>query len=72
MDARKKAAMMRGFQAFINRINTRYQEAYAALARGDYVEAQRILAQLAQSHAKTSMSLRGVLIREGLLREDDK
>lgn len=72
MDARKKAAMMKGFEAFMDRIEARYREAYAALERGEYVEAQRILAQLAQSHARTSMSLRGVLIREGLLKEDDK
>lgn len=70
MDLRRKAAMLRGFDAFMKRINARYREAYAALEKGDYVKAQQILAQLAQSHARTSMNLRGVLIREGLLEED--
>lgn len=72
MEPRRKAAMLRGFQLFMLRIEARYKDAYEALDRGDYVEAQRILAGLAQSHARTSMSLRGLLIREGLLREDDK
>lgn len=62
--------MMKGFEAFMRRINDKYREAYAALDQDDYVKAQQILAQLAQSHARTSMNLRGVLIREGLLEED--
>jgi len=72
MNPRKKALMMRNFKAFMKRIEGKYQEAYLALELDDYVGAQQILAQLAQSHAKTSMSLRGVLVREGLLTEDDK
>lgn len=72
MDARKKALMLKGFEAFMARIEARYHDAYVALELEDYVGAQQILAQLAQSHARTSMSLRGVLVREGLLTEDDK
>lgn len=70
MDLRKKAAMLRGFETFMLRIEARYRDAYDALENGDYVKAQQILAQLAQSHARTSLSLRSILIKEGLLRED--
>lgn len=72
MDARKHRAMMRAFDAFIARIQGQYAEAREKLDEGDYVEAQRILARLAVSHARTSMSLRGLLIRQGLLTEEDK
>jgi hypothetical protein len=72
MDKRKHQAMLRAFDAFSIRITERYAEARAFLAAGKYVEAQSVLASLAQSHARTSMSLRGVLVREGLLEEDNK
>jgi hypothetical protein len=72
MDKRKHEAMLKAFDAFSNRITERYAEARAYLAAGKYVEAQSVLAGLAQSHAKTSMSLRGVLVKEGLLEEDNK
>jgi hypothetical protein len=61
--------MMEGFDAFVARINLRYAEARACLDRGDYVEAHRILARITQSHAKTSVSLRNVLIKQGKLEE---
>jgi len=72
MDKRKKALMMKNFEAFMRRIEDKYRQAYLALELDDYVGAQQILAQLAQSHARTSMSLRGVLVREGLIEEDNK
>lgn len=70
MDARKHRKMMKAFDEFTARIIGRYAEAREKLEEGDYVEAQHILASLAQSHARTSMSLRGLLIRQGLLEED--
>lgn len=65
-------AMLRAFDQFSARISSRYAEARKALADGDYVKAQEILANLGISHARTSLSLRNLLVREGLLKEDDK
>lgn len=72
MNARRKAEMLKAFQSFSNRIADRYQEVYNALDSGDYVTAQAILERLAVSHAKTSMSLRKMLIQQHLLPEEDK
>jgi hypothetical protein len=69
MNARKKNAMMKAFEAFCNRIDQRYREVYLALEQDDYARAQELLAGLAQSHAKTSLSLRNFLIRSGELED---
>lgn len=70
MNARKKAAMLKAFDAFATRIAARYADAAECLRDGRYEEAQTILAELATSHAKTSLSLRGVLIRDGVIKEE--
>lgn len=70
MNQKKKAQMLAAFQAFAARIAGEYNNALAALQRDDYVEAHRILAGLAQSHAKTALSLRNQLVKEGLLGGD--
>jgi hypothetical protein len=70
MTPAKKAAMLRAFDAFSARIAERYAEARACMEREDYAGAQAILASLTTSHAKTSLSLRGVLIRDGILEDD--
>lgn len=70
MNPVKKAAMIKAFDAFSDRIAARYAEARQCLIEGEYEKAQSILASLATSHARTSMSLRGVLVREGLMKED--
>lgn len=62
--------MLEAFAKFASRISNQYDNALAALERDDYVEAHRILSALAISHAKTSLSLRNQLVREGLLKED--
>lgn len=62
--------MLEAFAKFANRITGEYEKAFAALEREDYVEAQRILSDLALSHARTSLSLRNRLIREGKLQEE--
>lgn len=64
--------MLRGFDRFTARIAERYDEARACLDADKYEEAQAILASLTTSHAKTSLSLRSLLIREGLLEDDSK
>lgn len=72
MNARKEEAMLKAFDAFAKRIADRYAEARICLSEGKYEEAQAILAALTTSHARTSLSLRGVLVREGVIKEDDK
>lgn len=67
----KHDKMMRAFTAFQKRIATRYQEAHDALERGEYQQAYDILAALAVSHARTSMSLRSFMIRNKLMPEDE-
>lgn len=62
--------MLAAFEQFAARIAGEYEKALDALARDDYVGAHRILAELAQSHAKTSLSLRNQLVRDGLLEEN--
>ena len=61
--------MLAAFRKFQERIASEYVQAFAALEREDYVRAQQILSALTQSHAKTSLSLRNRLIRDGLLEE---
>jgi len=65
----KKAQMLKAFRAFATRIQTRYEEVEQALAEDRFEEAQRILESLAQSHARTSLSLRNFLVRGGKLEE---
>lgn len=67
MNKANKAKMLAGFTQFIERITAEYEEARAALHRDDYIEAHRILSELAMSHAKTSLSLRNMLVKEGLM-----
>lgn len=64
--------MIRMFRIFTDRIATRYEQVAELLEDGDYVKAQEILANIAISHARTSLSLRNVLVREGLLPSEDK
>jgi hypothetical protein len=70
MNPRKKTAMLAAFDAFSARIAARYNEVRVCLENDQYEEAQAILASLATSHAKTSLSLRGVLIRDGIIKEE--
>lgn len=65
-----KAAMLRGFDRFVSGVNAAYAQARAALERDDYIDAQRILAGIAVRHAKASLSLRNVLVKNGKLEED--
>jgi hypothetical protein len=66
----RKKPMLKGYDDFVNRMTEGYAQARACLERGDYVGAQRILAQMGISHARTSLSLRNVLIKDGLMKED--
>lgn len=72
MNPAKKVAMLRAYDAFTARITQRYADARACLEADDYVGAQDILASLTTSHARTSLSLRNVLIRDGLMEDDSK
>lgn len=61
--------MMTGFDKFAARMVRRYDEVRDCLNAGRYEEAQALLADIAISHAKTSLSLRNVLIKNGLVKE---
>jgi hypothetical protein len=69
MNLERKKEMLRQFQMFSSRISTQYDRVYTLLDEGNYIEADRILAALAQSHAKTSVSLHNLCIKEGLIPE---
>lgn len=65
--SKAKRDMLAGFRNFADRIARRYDEAYKAIERGDYEQAHQILSDLAVSHAKTSLSLRNLMIRKGFM-----
>lgn len=69
MNHRKEAKMLEAFQAFASRIVVRYSYVSDCLEARRYEEAHILLAELAQSHAKTSLSLRNFMIRQGLIEE---
>lgn len=68
----RKEPMLKAYDQFVARMDECYAQARACLDRDDYVGAQRILAQMGIKHARTSLSLRNVLIKDGLLKEDGK
>lgn len=65
----KEQAMLKGFDRFSSRISQRYGEVRDCLAAGRYEEAHSLLADIAVSHARTSLSLRNLLVKEGLLKD---
>lgn len=67
----KHEQMMEGFDKFSDRIDRRYQEVRDCLNARRFEEAHQLLTGIAITHAHTSLSLRNLLIREGLL-EDNK
>jgi hypothetical protein len=71
MTPKKKAQMLAAFEKFAARISGEYERALDALERDDYVTAHRVLSALTISHAKTSLSLRNQLVKDGLLKETE-
>ena len=63
----KHKSMLTGFDAFTDRIMKRYDEVRDCLKAERYEEAHILLATIAQSHAKTSLSLRNLLVKDGRL-----
>jgi hypothetical protein len=61
--------MLAGFDAFTDRLSRRYGEVRDCLAAGRYEEAQLLLTAIAITHARTSLSLRNVLIKDGKLED---
>lgn len=59
--------MLKGFDDFTARIAFRYSQVRECLEAGRYEEAHLLLANIARSHAQTSLSLRNVLIKDGKL-----
>lgn len=64
----KTDAMLRGFDRFSDRMAQRYAQVRDCLAAGRFEEAHVLLIDIAVSHAKTSMSLRNVLVKQGKLK----
>lgn len=63
-------AMMGGFDRFSIRMTKRYAEVRDCLAAERYEEAHSLLADIAVSHARTTLSLRNHLVRQGKLTEE--
>ena len=62
--------LIEAYDKMTKQVMDAYAAAREALVANDLVTAQSILARIAQSHAKSSVSLRSILIRRGLLQED--
>lgn len=62
--------ILEAFDRMTQQVSDAYAMARQALANNDLVLAQDILARIGRVHARSSVSLRGVLIRRGLLTED--
>jgi hypothetical protein len=67
---RKHKQMIRDYDRFVAGMTEAYARVRDCLEREDYVGAQSILARMGVSHAKTSMSLRNVLVRDGLMEDE--
>lgn len=63
--------ILAAFDRMIKQVDNAYAAAREALANNDLVAAQDILAKIGRVHAKSSVSLRGVLIKRGLLNGED-
>jgi hypothetical protein len=70
MRVRNKQAMLNGFDKFAARMAKRYDEVKDCLKANRFEEAQMLLSEIATSHARTSLSLRNVLVRNGVLEEN--
>jgi hypothetical protein len=66
---KKHDAMMEGFDRFSFRMRKRYDQVRDCLAAHRYEEAHVLLTDIAVSHAKTSLSLRNVMVKDGLMEE---
>jgi len=67
---KKHLSMMAGFDKFSARMANRYAEVRDCLNAERYEEAHELLADIAMSHARTSLSLRNMLVKDGKLMED--
>lgn len=56
------------FDRFKDQVDEAYDQVRAALVNNDYEGAQSILAALGQLHARTSVSMRNYLIKNGKLK----
>lgn len=59
------------FDRFTGQIMEQYALARAHLEAGRWEAAQLVLANLATTHARTSLSLRNVLVKRGFTKGDD-
>lgn len=67
MNPHKHAQMIGGFEKFTDRIYIRYHQVRDCLKANRYEEAQLLLDELTVSHARTALSLKSMLIKNGAL-----
>lgn len=65
-------AMLAAFAKHRKRVDDSLGEVQGYLTRGQYVYAQMKLANIVVSMAKTSLSLRNMLIKDGYIEENKK
>jgi hypothetical protein len=71
MTMSEQEKLIQAFDKFRSQIDAAYDQARICLLNGQLTEAQAMLAKIAQVHAKTSLSMRAYLIRNGLLPTED-
>lgn len=64
--------MLMAFSKFQRRMARRYEEVYDCLRAHRYEEAEMLLSDITRSHAKAALSLRGVLVKDGQIKESKK
>lgn len=67
----KTEDMLPAFDKFVAKIDESYALVRQLLATGRYNEAYTMLARINGVHARTSVSLRSVCIRRGLMKDDE-
>lgn len=71
MKLKQQREMMAAFDKFSARITIRYGHVRDCLTANRFEEAQILLSDIAASHARTSLSLRNLLVKHGAM-EDRK
>lgn len=65
---KKTDQMMTAYDRFVRQISRLHEQARDHLMKGEYEEAQKVLARITTQHAKSSLSLRNYLITSGRIK----
>jgi hypothetical protein len=71
MTKNENQRILEAFDKFKATMDESYHLVRDSLEDGRYEDAQRILARIGVTHAKTSMSMRNYLIKQGLIKGDE-